>query len=150
MSRFTFLHFWSFRASETCPVVRPLCCPGCAGRRARSPAGVPPIIGLAVQVASSHALGFATAWGVFPLSLVHAFKKYLFTYLRCPCGSDGKESSCNAGDLSSIPGLERSPGEGNGYPLQYSGLENSMDRGAWQATVHGVTKSGTQLNELSL
>ena len=46
----------------------------------------------------------------------------------------------NAGDLGPIPGLGRSPGEGNGYPLQYSCLENSMDRGAWQATVHGVAK----------
>ena len=63
-----------------------------------------------------------------------------------PGGSDGKESACNAGDLGSIPGLGRSPGEGNGNPLQYSSLENSMDRGAWQATVHGVTKSGTQLS----
>ena len=61
-------------------------------------------------------------------------------------GSDGKESACNAGDLGSIPGLGRSPGEGNGNPLQYSSLENSMDRGAWQATVHVVTKSGTQLS----
>ena len=51
-----------------------------------------------------------------------------------PGGSDGKESACNAGDLGSIPGLGRSSGEGNGYPLQDSGLENSMDRGAWQAT----------------
>ena len=59
------------------------------------------------------------------------------------CGSAGKESACNAGDLGSIPGLGRSPGKGNGYPLQYSGLENSMDRGAWWATVHGVTKSHT-------
>ena len=53
----------------------------------------------------------------------------------------GKESACNAGDLSSIPGLERSPGEGKGYPLQYSGLENSMD-----CIVHGVTKSQTRLS----
>ena len=53
----------------------------------------------------------------------------------------GKESTCNAGDLGSIPGLGRSPGEGKGYLLQYSGLENSMDRGAWQAIVHGVAKS---------
>ena len=52
-----------------------------------------------------------------------------------PGGSDGKESACNVGDLDSIPGLERSPGEGNGYPLQYSSLENSIDRKAWQATV---------------
>ena len=53
-------------------------------------------------------------------------------------GSNGKESDCSAGDLGLIPGLARSPGEGNGYPLQYSCLENSMDRGAWQATVCGV------------
>ena len=55
-----------------------------------------------------------------------------------PSGSDGKESACNVGDLSLIPGLKRSSGEGNGYPLQYSGLENSMD-----CIVHGVTKSKT-------
>jgi len=60
-----------------------------------------------------------------------------------PGGSAGKESTCNARDLGSIPRLERSPGEGKGYPLQCSGLENSMDRGAWQATVHGVAKSRT-------
>ena len=68
------------------------------------------------------------------------------TKVGFPGGSDGNESACNAGDLGSIPGLGRSPGEGNGNPLQYSSLENSMDRGAWQATVHGVTKSGTQLS----
>ena len=51
-----------------------------------------------------------------------------------PGSSNGKESACNAGDLGSISGLERSPGEGNGNPLQYSCLENPMDRGAWQAT----------------
>ena len=60
-----------------------------------------------------------------------------------PGGSDGKESICNAGGLGLIPGLGRSPGEGNGYQLQYSCLGNSMDRGAWWATVHGVTKSRT-------
>ena len=58
-----------------------------------------------------------------------------------PGDSDSKQSVCNAGDLGSIPGSGRSPGEGNGNPLQYSCLENSMDRGAWQATVHGVPKS---------
>ena len=63
-----------------------------------------------------------------------------------PGGSDGKESACNARDLGSIPGLGRSPGEGNSYPLQNSGLENSMDRGASQAVVHGVAKSRTQLS----
>ena len=60
-----------------------------------------------------------------------------------PCGSAGKESACNVGDLGSIPGLGRSPGEGKGYPLQYSGLENSMD-----CIGHGVAKSRTQLNDI--
>ena len=63
-----------------------------------------------------------------------------------PCGSAGKESACNVGGLGSIPGLGRSPGEGNGNPLQYSFLENSTDRGVGQATVvHGITKSPTRL-----
>ena len=61
-------------------------------------------------------------------------------------GSDGKESTYNAGDLGLIPGSGRSPGEGNGNPLQYSCLENSRDRGAWRATVHGVAKSRTRLS----
>ena len=60
-----------------------------------------------------------------------------------PGGSDGKASACNAGDPGSIPGLGRSPGEGNGNPLQYSCLENPLDKGAWLATVHGVAKSQT-------
>ena len=60
-----------------------------------------------------------------------------------PGGSDGKESACNARDLGLIPGLGRSPGEGNGDPFQYFCMENSMDRGTWWATVHGVTKSQT-------
>ena len=64
-------------------------------------------------------------------------------------GSNGKESTCYAGDLGSIPGLGRFPGEANSYPLQCSGLENSMDRGAWQVTIHGVTKSWTQLSNFS-
>ena len=63
-----------------------------------------------------------------------------------PSGSHCKESVCNAGDPGLIPGLGRFPGEGNGYPLQYSYLENSMDRGAWRATVHGVAKSWTRLS----
>ena len=66
-----------------------------------------------------------------------------------PGGSDGKASACNEGDLGSIPGSERSPGEGNGNPLQYSCLENLMDRGAWQATAHGVTKSQTRLSDFT-
>ena len=64
-------------------------------------------------------------------------------HMGFPCGSDGKESACSAGDLGSIPGLGRSPREGNDNPLQYPCLENPMDRGAWWAAVHGVAKSGT-------
>ena len=63
-----------------------------------------------------------------------------------PGGSDGKESACNAGDQGSVPGLGLSPGEGNGYLLQYSCLENSMNREAWQAIVYGITKSQTRLS----
>ena len=63
-------------------------------------------------------------------------------YEGFPGGSDSKESACNAGDLSSIPGLGRFPGEGKGYPLQYSGLENSMN-----CMLHGVAKSQTRLSD---
>ena len=63
-------------------------------------------------------------------------------FLGFPGGSAGEEPTCSVGDLGSIPGLGRSPGEGKGYPLQYSGLENSMD-----CTVHGVTKSRTRLSD---
>ena len=62
-------------------------------------------------------------------------------------GSEGKESACDAGDPDSIPGLGRSHGEGNGNPFQYSCLKNSMGRGAWQVTIHGITKSWTQLSD---
>ena len=64
-----------------------------------------------------------------------------------PDGSDDEESACNAGDPDSIPGLGRSPGEGNGNPLQYSCLKNPMDRGAWQATVQQVTKIWTGMSD---
>ena len=66
---------------------------------------------------------------------------FIFFYDLFPGGSDRKESTCQAGNSSLIPGLGRSPGEGNGNPLQYSYLGNSMDRGAWWATVYGVAKS---------
>ena len=70
-------------------------------------------------------------------------------YRGFPGGSDGKESACNAGDLGSIPGSGRPPEEGHGNPLQYSYLQNPMDRGAWLATVHGVTKRQTQLSDFT-
>ena len=66
-----------------------------------------------------------------------AICRWPYIRLAIPDGSDGKESACNAGDLSSIPGSGRSPGEGRGNPLQYFCLESSMDRGAWRATVLG-------------
>ena len=70
-----------------------------------------------------------------------------FNAVGFPDGSDGRESACNAGDLGSIPGSGTSPGDENGYPLQYSCLENSMDTGAWGATVHGVAKFWTRLSD---
>ena len=66
-----------------------------------------------------------------------------------PGGSDGKDSTCNVRDPGSIPGLGRSPGEGKSYPVQYSCLENPMDRGAWLAIVHEVTESDT-IEQLTL
>ena len=80
------------------------------------------------------------SWGSFKLRYMHIHE------FGFPGGSAGKESACNAGNLGSIPGLGRSPGEGNGNPLQYSCLEYPMDRGAWWAAVHAVTKSQTWLN----
>ena len=70
-------------------------------------------------------------------------------FIDIPGGSEVKASAYNVGDLGSIPVLGRSPGEGNGNPLQYSCLENPMDRGAWWATVHMVTKSWTQLSDFT-
>ena len=80
---------------------------------------------------------------------ISIFKFYILSLvclLWASLGSDGKEFACNVGYLDSVSGLGRSPGEGNSYPLQYSGLKNSMGREAWQATVHGVTKSQTGLS----
>ena len=77
-----------------------------------------------------------------PLMLISKFHNF-------PGGSDSKMSAYNAGDPVSIPGSGRSPGEGNGNPLQYSCLENPMDGGAWLATVHGVAKSRTGLSDFA-
>ena len=74
-------------------------------------------------------------------------KKPLYDSLGHPRWLNGNESACNTGDLGSIPGLGRSPGEGNDNPLQYSCLENPMDREAWWATVHGIAKNQTQLSD---
>ena len=74
----------------------------------------------------------------------------VFMVLSFPGGLDGKESTYNAGDRSSVPGLGRSPGEGNGYPLHYSCLESSMDRETWRATVHGIAKVSDMTERLIL
>ena len=70
-----------------------------------------------------------------------------FPIIYFPGGSDGKQSAFYAGDPGSTPGSGRSPGEGNGNPIQYSCLKNPMDRGAWWAVVYGVKKSQTQLSD---
>ena len=72
-----------------------------------------------------------------------------FPIIYFPGGSDGKQSAFYAGDPGSIPGLGRSSGEGNGNPIQYSCLENPMDRGAWSATAHGVAKSLIRLSDFT-
>ena len=71
----------------------------------------------------------------------------IYKLLGFPGGSASKEPACDEEDPGLTPGSGRFPGEGNGNPLQYSCLENSMDRGAWNATVHGVAKSQTQLSD---
>ena len=86
-------------------------------------------------------------YGCYTVAYPSIVNEHLDCFHGFPGGSDGKESAHNVGDPGSIPGLGRSPGEGNGNSPQYSCLENSMDRGAWQAIVHGVPKSWTQLSE---
>ena len=82
-------------------------------------------------------------------STTHGLVVYLSNLWGFPGGSDGKASAYSVGDLGLISGLGRSPGKGNGNPLQYSCLENSMDWGAWWATVHGVAKSPTWLSDFT-
>ena len=74
---------------------------------------------------------------------------YILNFLSSIGGSEVKASASSAGNLGSIPGSGRSPGEGNGTPLQYFYLENPMDRGAWEAVVHGITKSRTRLSDFT-
>ena len=85
-------------------------------------------------------------WYIWRWSPAH-LNTLVGTSLGFPAGSDGKESACNAEDLGSIPGLGRSHGGGHGNPLQFSCLENPMDRGAWWATNHGVAQSWTRLSD---
>ena len=89
----------------------------------------PPNTSLAI---TQHRAVLTVLYSGFPLAIY---------FTGFPGGSDGKESACKAGDLGLVPVLGRPPGEGKGYSLQYSCLKNSMDKGAWWATVHGVAKS---------
>ena len=88
---------------------------------------------------------------VLPVFSSKSFRVFGLTFrsLGFSGGSEVKASACSVGDLGSIPGLGRSPGEGNGNPLQYSCLENPMDGGPWWATVHGVAKSRTRLRDFT-
>ena len=85
---------------------------------------------------------------VFIYIYIHIYI-YIYIYIHV-YGSDGKESACNAGDLGSILESVRFPGEGNSYPLQCSCLDNSMDRGGWRATAHGVTRESHTTERLIL
>ena len=95
-----------------------------------------------------HCLIYHSSNGILTNLTVYFFS-FMEEILRLgfPGDSDGKESACSAGDLGSVTWSGRSPGEGNDYPLQYSCLENPMDRVTWQAIVHGVTKSQTRLSK---
>ena len=86
---------------------------------------------------------------LIPLLVIFFFQEPRNTNFKSSPSSDSEESACNAGELGSSPGLRRSPGEGDGYPFQHACLENSMNRGTWRATIHGVTKSWTPLKRLS-
>ena len=87
-------------------------------------------------------LGKDLKWLSLAISFILVHLKYTMPWLKIGWWLSHKESACNAGDLGLIPGWGRTPGEENGNPLQYSCLENSMERGAWWATVHGITQSG--------
>ena len=87
---------------------------------------------------------------IYPHTHTHTHTHiYIPTLVGFPGGSEVKASACKAGDMGSVPGSGRSPGEGNGNPLQYSCLENPIDRGPWWATVHGVAKSQTRLSDFT-
>ena len=105
--------------------------------------------GFPMKVQSCHVLTMICYSQVFLFISRYCF--CLLVHLNIfPSGSDGKESACSVGEPGSIPGLGRSPGEGNGNPLQFSwSLENPKDSGSWLAVVHGVAKSQTQLSDFN-
>ena len=90
---------------------------------------------------------WSLAWRILSTALLAGESAQLYGSWGLPGGSVDKDSACNAGELDLIPRSGRPPGEGNGNPLQYSCLENSMDKVTWRATVHGVAKSWTQLSD---
>ena len=121
--------------------IKPLACSDHTGK------GIPPRMG---AYSGLHSSCFPdNANDVSQRITSYSFKLSFFQKEDFLSGSEGKASAYNAGDPGSIPGLERSSVEGNGTPLQYSCLENPMDRGAWQATVHGVAKSRTRLSDFT-
>ena len=99
------------------------------------------VFDLFVHVLRSFSKSGSSSFSLSSFLFILLFLDHAFAVVGFPGGSDGKESACIAGDLCLTPGLGRSPGEGNGNPLQYSCLENSKDRGAWWVTVHGFTES---------
>ena len=139
-----------------CPMGSESCHGGRDEGHARLQQHAPPLIGaswllplLSTKSACNRNLHWAPSMALFPrvISQLPA-TRWLHWTSGSPGGSDGKEPACSGGDPGSTPGSGRSPGEGNGNPLQYSCLENSTDRGAgaWRATVHVVTKSQTRLS----
>ena len=124
-------------------LLRPSIILTCKNRKGKDEVGLPK---------THHKDSFRRQHGIFNTKGYSLFTepqiyKPKYIYQGFPGGSDGKDSACKMGDLGSVPGLGRYPGEENGYSLYYSGLENSMDRGAWQATVHGVANSRTRLSD---
>ena len=94
-------------------------------------------------------ISIARTWKQPKWPSIDEWIKMYYIHMGFPGDSEVKASACNAGDLGSIPGLGRSPEEGNGNPLQYSCLENPIGKGAWWATVRGVTKSWTRLSNFT-
>ena len=119
---------------------------GLADTKGRVKAGVYPKLKLSLEHASEGDALTCSALRTTVISLLEGIWSNISVCEGFPDGASGKESACKAGDIGLILGTGRSPGEGNSNPLQYSWVGNPMDRGAWQATVSGVTESQTQLS----
>ena len=133
----------------SCECERVLCQHVCMGThtcRAQIQAGLPRSVFQGLGIFLPWAICRTEQVGVAGLECPLTLLKLLWRGAGLPGGPDSKQCDCSKGDPGLIPGLGRFPGGGKGTPLQYSCLENPMDRGAWQATVHGVAKSRTRLN----